>query len=95
MEEDLQKKVADLQRRLEKMERMFHITPTLNVIGGQTYIRGWVNIDGSIIYSGTGAPGGVVVANQGSLYLRRDGGTSTTLYVKTSGNGTASGWTAK
>ena len=46
------------------------------------------------IASGVGSPEGVVTANVGSLYLRTDGSTSTTLYVKTA-NTDATGWTAK
>jgi hypothetical protein len=46
------------------------------------------------IYSCTGTPEGVITAGIGSLALRRDGGASTTLYVKTSGTGNT-GWTAK
>ncbi len=46
------------------------------------------------ITSGSGSPEGVVTANVGSLYLRSDGGTTTTLYVKTSGTGNT-GWVAK
>lgn len=49
----------------------------------------------SLIISGTGSPEGVVTANIGSLYLRTDGSTSTTLYIKTANNGSANGWTAK
>lgn len=44
--------------------------------------------------SGTGSPEGVVTAPVGSLYLRSDGGASTTLYVKQSGTGNT-GWVAK
>lgn len=44
--------------------------------------------------SGTGSPEGVVAASPGSLYVNLSGGTSTTLYVKTSGSGNT-GWTAK
>lgn len=44
---------------------------------------------------GTGSPEGVVTADIGCQYIDRDGGVSTTLYVKTSGNGLATGWTAK
>lgn len=47
------------------------------------------------IKSGTGSPEGKVIANKGTLYLRTDGAASTTLYVKTSDNGSAYGWTAK
>ncbi len=43
---------------------------------------------------GTGTPEAVVTAPIGTLYLRADGGASTTLYVKTSGSGNT-GWTAK
>ncbi len=44
---------------------------------------------------GAGSPEGVVTANRGTLYLRTDGSTNTTLYVKTADDGLASGWTAK
>ena len=44
--------------------------------------------------SGAGSPEGVVTAIVGSIWTRTDGGTSTTLYVKTSGTGNT-GWTAK
>jgi hypothetical protein len=47
------------------------------------------------IYSGTGSPEGVVTANKGSLYLRSDGSTNTTLYVKEGGVGTNTGWIPK
>jgi hypothetical protein len=47
------------------------------------------------IRSGTGDPEGVVAAPVGSLFLRSDGGTGTTLYVKETGAATSSGWVAK
>jgi len=46
------------------------------------------------LFTGTGTPEGVVTANIGSLFLRQDGGASTTLYVKESGTGNT-GWVAK
>lgn len=46
------------------------------------------------IFKGTGSPNGVLTANVGCLYLRTDGGASTTLYVKESGSGNT-GWVAK
>ncbi len=46
------------------------------------------------ISSGSGSPESVVTAPIGSLFLRTDGGASTTLYVKTTGSGNT-GWTAK
>jgi len=47
------------------------------------------------VYSGYGSPLNVVVADIGSLYLRLDGGASTSLYVKEADAGAATGWTAK
>lgn len=44
---------------------------------------------------GEGDPDGVVAAPVGTAYLRTDGGTSTTLYVKETGGETSSGWVAK
>lgn len=49
---------------------------------------------GAFITSGTGVPNGVVSAPIGSLYLRLDGGSNLTLYVKESGTGN-SGWASK
>ena len=46
------------------------------------------------IYSGYGTPESSVTAEIGSIYLRTDGGTSTSFYVKESGNGNT-GWIAK
>ncbi len=44
--------------------------------------------------AGTGSPGGVVTAPVGTMYLRKDGGAGTTLYVKETGAGNT-GWAAK
>ena len=49
---------------------------------------------GCIVTSGSGTPEGVVTAPVCSLFMRTDGGATTTLYVKTSGSGNT-GWTAK
>lgn len=49
---------------------------------------------GCKVITGAGTPEGNVTATVGSLYLNTSGGTSTTLYVKTSGIGNT-GWTAK
>ena len=46
------------------------------------------------IYSGYGTPEAAVVAEIGSIYLRTDGGASTSFYVKESGTGNT-GWVAK
>lgn len=44
--------------------------------------------------SGTGSPEGVITAPVGSIYMRNDGSTNTTLYVKEIGTGNT-GWVAK
>lgn len=46
------------------------------------------------IYTGKGSPEDQVKARVGSLFLRLDGDTSTTLYVKETGDG-KTGWVAK
>jgi hypothetical protein len=47
------------------------------------------------VLTGLGSPAGVVVASRGQIYIRTDGGASTSLYVKESGDGTTAGWVAK
>tara|TARA_R110002167_G_scaffold204968_1_gene409040 strand:+ start:797 stop:2848 length:2052 start_codon:yes stop_codon:yes gene_type:complete len=46
------------------------------------------------VATGTGSPESIVTAPKGSLFLRTDGGDTTTFYVKTSGTGNT-GWLAK
>ena len=46
------------------------------------------------IKSGTGSPENNVYGSVGQIYLRTDGGTNTTLYVKESGTNTNTGWAA-
>ena len=55
-----------------------------------------LEIDGgnAAIITGNGSPEGVVVAPVGSLYLRKDGGAGTSLYVKETGAGNT-GWAGK
>jgi hypothetical protein len=48
---------------------------------------------GPLVLSGSGSPEGVITAPIGSLYLRIDGGTNTSLYRKESGAGNT-GWVA-
>jgi len=55
---------------------------------------GDVDERGGTIRSGTGDPESNVVGWIGDLFLRRDGGANTTLYVKESGAGTDTGWQA-
>ena len=44
-----------------------------------------ISLVNTSLNSGTGSPEGVVTANIGSLYLRRDGTANNTLYVKGAG----------
>lgn len=50
---------------------------------------------GATISLGSGSPEGVVSAPHGSIYLNKNGGVGTTLYVKESGNTGNTGWVAK
>ena len=54
-------------------------------------VEGGENIDATF---GFGTPEGNVAKGVGSVFLRLDGGASTTLYVKESGTGD-NGWAAK
>lgn len=54
-----------------------------------------VVLGGAKVLTGTGTPEAAVVGSVGDLYTRKDGGASTTLYVKESGNNTNTGWIAK
>jgi len=47
-----------------------------------------------IIREGSGSPEGVIAAVVGSIWMRRDGGAGTSMYVKESGTGNT-GWVAK
>lgn len=46
------------------------------------------------VYSGYGSPENVIVAGIGSIYMRKDGGANTSIYIKESGTG-GTGWVAK
>ena len=67
--------------------------PLTSIVDPNGLVSG-THLPNSFIRTGTGAPEGSVSASVGSLYLRTDGGATTTLYVKTSGTGNT-GWTAK
>jgi hypothetical protein len=54
-----------------------------------------INVLAGRVFVGQGSPENVISADKGAVYLRTDGGTSTTLYVKTADAGLATGWTAK
>ncbi len=57
--------------------------------------RDWLDYKNNVIeMTGAGTPEAVVTAGIGSVFHRRDGGASTSLYIKTSGVGNT-GWTGK
>jgi len=55
---------------------------------------GIVTPDAAVL-TGAGSPQGVVAAPVSTMYLRTDGGTNTTIYVKETGGNTNLGWVAK
>lgn len=61
---------------------------------GDTYISGKIRLGTIDIVTGSGTPESVVTAPVGSMFLRSDGGASTTLYIKESGTGNT-GWVTK
>lgn len=46
------------------------------------------------IYEGFGSPEGVVTAKMGDVYINRNGGTSSTFWMKETGFNTNTGWVA-
>lgn len=55
-----------------------------------------VVLGGARVLAGTGAPGAAgVIGDIGDLYVRKDGGAGTTLYVKEADSGASTGWAAK
>ena len=69
---------------INKLNQMLRVL--FNNIAGDT--------DTVRIYSGYASPESLITAGIGALYLRVDGGSNTTLYVKESGTGNT-GWVAK
>lgn len=85
--------IAELKRKVALMERYFTFDGDRLRINMPVQVRGTVNINGITIFTGQGSPEGAVTANVGSIYMRLDGGTSTTLYLKENGTA-ATGWAA-
>ncbi|WP_256758981.1 glycoside hydrolase family 55 protein [Cohnella sp. WQ 127256] len=68
---------------------------TVFQVGRLGELKPQVYQSGAGIYSGKGDPSGKVSASVGSIYMRTDGGSKKTLYVKESGGTGSSGWIAK
>lgn len=98
---DLALSFTGTSRYVMKANGVFHPSATGTQDLGRTSER-WNNVHATKyafgastqhISSGSGTPEGAVAASVGSLFLRTDGGASTTLYIKESGTGSA-GWRA-
>ena len=63
--------------------------------GKQGVAKLFRNLGLIVAKTGTGTPEAAVVGSVGDLYVNLSGGAATTLYVKTSGNNTNTGWSAK
>lgn len=72
------------------------LVPTNNnamYLGNRTNAVLFLGQDRSLHW-GTGSPEAAVTANTGSLFLRDDGSTATSLYIKTANDSANTGWTA-
>jgi len=71
-----------------------YVAPSSDLTGASgAWVRQYNTLNSSM-FGITGSPEGVITAPVGKLFLRTDGGLSTTLYVKESGTGNT-GWVAK
>ena len=81
----------DLEQRVAKLERAISVETNRVVFNVPVQVRGPFSVNGITIFTGNGSPEGVITANVGSMYLRLNGGSSSTLYVKESGT-SSTGW---
>ncbi len=88
--------------QLDQSGHLDPLTDELQNLGSSTlsWLNGYIKQirpgAGTAIWtSGSGSPEGVIVADIGSMFTRTDGGASTTLYIKESGDGINTGWVAK
>lgn len=86
--------IARFKRRPEVEQKYPEVADVLNEIIGAINTQPFY-IGNRTVQSGEGTPENKIVGSIGDLYLREDGSTSTTLYVKTSGTNTKTGWTGK
>lgn len=75
-------------------EFFYPVSVKSNIYTANLTVTNVATIGAAQILSGTGSPQSAISAPQGSLFLRTDGGSGTTLYVKESGSGNT-GWTGK
>jgi len=86
-----EQRLEKLERKMRLYDRAFNITSSRVDIQIPVTVRKHITINGASIYSGTGTPESVITAPVGSMYLRVNGGSGTTLYIKESGTGNT-GW---
>lgn len=72
----------------------FQIDGSGNIIIPDAARFRFTDSSGNMELTGNGSPEGVQTARRGSTYRRKDGGASTTFYVKESGDGLNTGWVA-
>lgn len=88
---DIESEVRSLRREMATFKQAITIDTNTIILQKPVIIRGATNINGITIFTGNGSPEGVITANIGSIYLRLNGGSGSTLYVKESGTG-KTGW---
>jgi len=57
--------------------------------------RDVINVLIEYVHIGSGTPESVETGSVGHIFLRTDGGASTSIYIKESGTDTNTGWVAK
>lgn len=89
--------IKNLQSLRLQLNKVFAgLLGTTNVFtAAQAFPAAGITVGGLKVLAGSGSPAGAVAAPVGSLYLRMDGGTNTSLYVKEAGAATSAGWAAK
>lgn len=80
-----------MKRDLARLKQAISIEANTIVLQKPTMVRGPLQLNGVTIFTGNGSPEGVITANIGSMFLRLNGGSGSTLYVKESGTG-STGW---
>ena len=83
--------LEQLKQRIDRLERALKVGSDRIEVTVPITFRYPVNLMGATILAGSGSPESRVTASIGAMYLRRDGGSGTTLYMKESGTGNT-GW---
>jgi hypothetical protein len=83
--------LEQLKKRLDRLERALKVGSDRIEVTVPITFRYPVNLMGATLLAGESSPESRVTAAVGALYLRRNGGSGTTLYIKESGTG-STGW---